>query len=181
MKTRIVQIAFTLICTVVAAALQDMAPSFGGTKPPLLTLLALYWAISQPSEDGHGRPGEGGGLAVRWLLAAIFVGSFDDALGELPTPCATIFTVLACSAARLGRGAFLELPRPLQGLAIAMLAAPLRELWLTVWGEVDGMPMLRFFACAIPAAPAGAVIFALAAFLERHVGFRMPSENGGLA
>ena len=63
MQTRAVQILFTLICLVLAAAVQELVPSFGGTKTPALLLFALYTAF-QPTR--------------RWILVALTAGAFED-------------------------------------------------------------------------------------------------------
>ena len=61
-----------------------------------------------------------------------------------------------------------------------MAAAPLHEIWLSVWGVAgdDPAPLVRFFASALPAAPTGALVFALLPVVERLVGFDGPEAEG---
>ena len=61
----------------------------------------------------------------------------------------------------------------------AMVAAPVREMWLSIWGALPpGCPVLvRFFASALPAAAAGALVFAALPAAETLAGFSVP-ETG---
>ncbi len=173
-KTKVVQSLFLLLCTVFAAALQDMLPTFGGVKPPILLAIALCWAFSEKAPDIRDRVAEKAHpFAMKWLFAALLAGAFEDALSEFPLGCATGFMLLAGIAARLLRTVTQGvLPLPL-GLVATMAAAPLHEIWLSVWGVAGNDPSLlvRFFASALPAAPVGAAVFLLLPFLRRHVGF----------
>ena len=164
MQTRVVQILFTLICLVLAAAVQELVPSFGGTKTPVLALFALYTAF-QPSR--------------RWVLVSLAAGAFEDALNGNPTPCCTFFTLLAATAAHFLRPVAHGLPAAGVGACAAMVAAPIHELWLSAWGVLPpGCPVLvRFFASALPAAAAGALIFAALPAAERRAGFTMPAPE----
>ena len=180
MKTSVVQIVFVLISTVFAAAVQDMWPTFGGVKPPLLLALVMHWAVlRRPAERSHreGPPF----YAARWIPAAIFAGAFEDALSGFPSGCATGCFLLAGAAARFTRAAWPETPPALFGLVGLMLAAPLHELWLAVWGVAGDEPsaFIRFFAAALPAAPVGALTFLAMPRLERLVGFEGPKRAGG--
>ena len=99
-KTKIVQILFIFLCTVLAAAAQDMLPSFGGAKPPLLLALTLYWAFSESTGSVRDRAsGKRRTFAVRWIFAAFVTGAFEDALSEFPFGCATGYYLLAGAAA----------------------------------------------------------------------------------
>jgi len=180
-KTSIVQMSFVLVCTVLGAALQDMLPSFGGTKAPVLLVLALHWTFAQHENEVRNRIFSRARLyGARWLLAAFFTGVFEDALGGLPMGCATTFTVLACLAARVQREAMRDFAPAVRGLMVAMLAAPFYELWLAVWGVTGHGTLLlvRFFASALPAAVTGLAVFAWMPVLERHVGFEGPERAG---
>ena len=161
MQTRAVQILFTLICLVFAAAAQDLVPSFGGTKTPLLALFALYTAL-QPSR--------------RWVLVSLAAGAFEDALNGSPTPCCAFFTLLAATGAHFLRPVARALPPAGVGACVAMVAAPIHELWLSTWGVLPpGCSVLvRFFASALPAAAAGALVFAVLPAAERRTGFIVP-------
>lgn len=181
MKTKAVQILLILVCTVFAAALQDMLPAFGGVKPSLLLALVLHWSYAErkvDERDRHARKVPF--LAARWIPAAIFTGAFEDALSGFPTGCATGFFLLAGAAVRFLRTLADSVEAPVFGLIALMTAAPLHELWLGVWGVVGDDPSLfvRFFASALPAAPVGLAVFALLPPLERHVGFEGPEAAG---
>ena len=181
MKTRIVQILFIFLCTALAAAAQDMLPSFGGAKPPLLLALPLYWAFSEPPVDVRARSDrKRSALALCWVIAAFLGGAFEDALSEFPLGCATGFFLLAGSAARLSRPATLSLSPPALGLVSLMVAAPFHEVWLSVWGVAGADPsvLVRFFASALPAAPTGLLLFALLPYGEQAVGFDLPRPEG---
>ena len=136
MHTRAVQILFTLICLVLAAAAQELVPSFGGTKAPVLLLFALYTAF---------RP------ARRWMFVALAAGALEDALNASPVPCCTFFALLAATGAH-----FL---RPFA--------------WISTWGMLPPgcSVIVRFFASALPAAAAGALIFAVLPSAEHRAGF----------
>lgn len=164
MQTRAVQILFTLICLVVAAAAQELVPSFGGTKTPALVLFALYTAF-QPSR--------------RWILVSLAAGAFEDALNGSPTPCCTFFTLLAATGAHFLRPFARDQPPAGVGACAAMVAAPIHELWLSAWGSLPpGCPVLvRFFASALPAAAAGALIFVALPAAERRTGFTVPAPE----
>ena len=164
MQTRAVQITFTLICLVLAAAAQELVPAFGGTKTPFLALFAVYTAL-RPSRS--------------WLPAALAAGAFEDALNGSPTPCCTFFTLLAAMAAHFLRPVAHDLPAAGVGACVAMVAAPMHELWLSAWGVLPpGCPVLvRFFASALPAAAAGALVFAVLPAAERRTGFTVPAPE----
>ena len=163
-QTRAVQIAFTLICLVLAAAAQEIVPTFGGTKTPFLALFAIYTAL-RPSRS--------------WMLVALAAGAFEDALNGSPTPCCTFFALLAATGAHFLRPVAHDLPPAGVGACAAMVAAPVRELWLAIWGVLPpGCPTLvRFFASALPAAAAGALVFAALPAAERVAGFILPSPG----
>ena len=164
MQTRAVQITFTLICLVLAAAAQELVPSFGGTKVPFLAFFAVYTAF-RPSRS--------------WLSVAILAGAFEDALNGSPAPCCTFFSLLAATGAHFLRPIARDLPPAGVGAGVAMVMAPMRELWLSTWGVLPpGCPVLvRFFASALPAAAVGALMFAVLPAAERVVGFSIP-ETG---
>lgn len=172
MKTRSVQILFLCLCTVLAAALQDMLPSFGGTKPPVLTALVLAWALLERPADR--RAGEHAPFfAASWIPAALLAGAFEDALSSFPAGSATGFLLLAGAVARQLRPTTRMLAPAALGLVAAMAAAPCHELWLGVCGVAGDDPsvIVRFFASALPAAPTGAVVFALLPRLVHASGY----------
>ena len=183
MKTRAVQFLFFFVCTVFAAALQDMWPVFGGAKPPFLLALVLHWTIAdRPTNDSERHPSRKRPFyAARWIPVAVFAGALEDALSGFPIGCATGFFLLAGGSMRFMRSTAATLSPAAFGLLAVTLAAPLHELWLAVWGVAgdDPAPIIRFFASAIPAAPVGAVIFFLMPRLEKNVGFEGPEAIGG--
>ena len=164
MQTRAVQIIFTLICLVFAAAAQELVPSFGGTKAPVLILFAIYTAV-RPSR--------------RWMLVALAAGAFEDALNGRATPCGTFFALLAATGAHFLRPFAADLSPAGVGTCAAMATAPIHELWLSAWGALPpGCPVLvRFFASALPAAVAGALLFAALPAAERFAGFDGPAPE----
>ncbi len=177
MKTRICQFLFVLLCTTLAAAAQDMLPAFGGAKAPLLLALALHWAFTEPAPEPRDRDAAPA-IATCWAGAALFAGAFEDALSAFPLGCATGFFLLAGVAARALRPLVPGWSAGLLGLVALAAVAPLHEVWLAVWGVTDGELVVRFFASALPAAPTGALVFALLPACERAVGFRMPKMDG---
>lgn len=181
MKTRIVQILFVLACTVLAAALQDLLPSFGGAKPPVLLALLLGQVLSARESDTREKRAESQSLHLPgWLATAVLAGAFEDALSGFPTGCAASFFVLAAIVARLLRPATRTLAPIALGLLATMLAAAGHELWLGMWGVVGDDPSLfiRFFASALPAAPVGAFAFAALPHLAHLAGWNGPNAEG---
>ena len=178
MKTRIVQIVFIAVCLVLLAALQDMLPTFGGTKPPVLAALVLAWAFLEREPRGPAKT-KRPFYAASWIPVAILAGAFEDALSGFPTGCASGFLVLAGGTARLLRPLTPGLEPVVLGVVAAMVAAPLHELWLCMWGVVGDDPsgLVRFFASALPAAPTGAVLFLRLPRLLTVSGFEGPSQD----
>lgn len=179
-KTRAVQICFSLICLVLGAAVQEMLLSFGGAKAPVLALVALYAAFRE--DDVSPRPGAPRVHSQGWIAIALMAGALEDALNCVPSGCCTLFTLLASTAARFARPFVHGLPPAATGLAAAMVSAPLHELWLAGWGALGPeTPLLvRFFASALPAAAAGALLFTILPSLEHHIGYVTPGTEGRL-
>ena len=171
MKTDLVQISFLAICLVLAAAVQDMLPAFGGVKMPLLQVLALAAAFGVAGggkEDGKNVRSHG---AFLWLWVVLAAGFLLDALGGVSFGCGTGFLVAVCVLAHILRRIVSDMPPAVLGIVSAMLMAPLNELWLDAWGLAGGDPMpVRFFASAIPAAVAGALLFSMLPRIERRIG-----------
>ena len=164
MQTRAVQITFTLICLVAAAAAQELLPSFFGTKAPLLVLFALYTAF-QP--------------ARKWMLVSLAAGALEDALNGSPTPCSAFFTLFAATGAHFLQPFVRNLRAAGVGACAAAAAAPIHELWLLTWDVLPpNCPILvRFFASVLPAAAAGALSFVALPFAERRAGFTVPEPE----
>ncbi len=184
MQTRIVQILFLILSTVVAGACQDMWPAFCGVKPPFLLTLVLHAAFQKANFDESDRHVEKPPFySAIWIPAALLAGAFEDALSDFPVGCATGYFLLAGAAARFLRN-FIHVLRPaVLGIVVAMAVAPFHELWLAVWGVSGDQQSLfiRFFAAAIPAAPVGAFLFFLLPHLETAVGFDGPDTNRRLS
>lgn len=184
MKTKVVQILFIFLCTVLAAAAQDMLPSFGGAKPPLLLALTLYWAFSESTRRSRELTSEKKrAFAMRWIFAAFVTGAFEDALSEFPLGCATGYFLLAGAAVRFIRPFVTTLSSATLGLVTLMAAAPFHEVWLSVWGVADtsSAALVRFFASALPAAPTGALLFVVLPLCEQFAGFHGPRPEGRAA
>ena len=181
MKTRIVQILFEAMSIIVAAAVQDMSPTFGGVKVPLLLLVALQAALEEKPLAVTRR--EKTSPSLRWLLLAVVAGVFADALSCAPVGCGTGFAVLACGLLRVLRTFVREVSPVAIGAVTAAIAAPFHELWLSGWGVVGPEPplLLRFFASTLPAVPLGALLFALLPRLRRAVGFEGVVVEGRLS
>ena len=164
MQTKTVQIIFTFICLVVAAAAQELVPSFFGTKAPLLVVFALYTAF-QPGRN--------------WMVASLAAGAFEDALNVSPTPCCTFFTLFAAMGAHFLRPFAQKLAPAAVGASLAAVAAPIHELWLMTWDILPpNCPLLvRFFASILPAAAAGALVFAVLPAAERVAGLSLPEPE----
>ena len=166
MQTKSVQIIFTLICLVVAAAAQELVPSFCGTKAPLLVVFALYTASQQER---------------RWLFVSLAAGAIEDALNGSPTPCCTFFSLFAATGAHFLRPFVQKLASVGVGACLAAVAAPIHELWLMTWDILPpNCPLLvRFFASILPAAALGALVFAVLPAAERVAGLSLPETERG--
>lgn len=171
-KTELVQTAFVAISLVLLAALQDMLPSFGGAKPPLLQVFALYVALADMpcANDRRSRAPR----SVRWAWTAGVAGYLMEALSGLPLGSCVGFLFSVCALAHmLRRTAPPDLSSTALGIVAALVYAPLQEAWLGAWGGVGGdSAVVRFFASVVLSALAGAVLFALLPRLERFAGLR---------
>ena len=179
MKTRTVQIAFLVVSTICAAALQDMLPSFGGAKPPVLAALVLAWALLGPLPRERATDKKPF-YAQCWIPAALLAGAFEDALSGFPTGCATGFMLLAGAMARMLRPVTRMLAPAALGLVATVVSAACHELWLCMWGVAGDDPsgLVRFFAAALPAVPTGALVFVLLPRLTHLVGFHGVGQDG---
>ena len=171
MKTELVQIVFFTIVLVLAASAQEIAPAFGGAKPPFLLLVALCEALRPEPIPSPATARRGKRHGFRWLVVAIAAGAFADALDVLPFGCMAVFAVFACAFVRFARTAMNSLPPALVGLVVGAIAAPCQEAWLNLWLPSGSESVLvRFFASAPVAAAAGTALFALAPRIARSVG-----------
>jgi len=171
MKTEIVHIVFSVIMLTLAASAQELAPEFGGAKPPFLLMVALSAAM-HPDPTMPSRKSDGHSRRFGWLFVAAAAGLFADALDVLPLGCVASFTVFACAAARLARGAAENLPVALTGFLAGAIAAPCQEAWLDIWlpAGTAAPTLVRFFASALPASVTGAALFAAMPAIARHIG-----------
>lgn len=169
-KTELVQIAFVAISLVLLAALQDMLPSFGGAKIPLLQVFALYVALTEPSRASERRSRTS--RSVRWVWTAGAVGYLMEALSGFPLGSCICFLVPACAFAHmLRRMADPDLSTVALGIVAALAYAPLQEAWLASWGGAGGdSAVVRFFASIAFSVLAGAVLFAILPKVERFAG-----------
>jgi len=169
-KTDAVQIAFATVALILAAALQDMLPAFGGAKTPLLQMFALYVAFRWPGRR-EARDSAGGNIPHAWIWTAVAAGYMLEALSGLPWGCCIAFMLPACAVARAIRHVVADMSPVLLGMTSAILFAPLHEAWLEAWGATGGgSAFVRFFASALPAAAAGAVIFWILPAVEHFAG-----------
>lgn len=174
MKSDIVQIVFVFIALVLAAALQDMSPAFGGAKPPFLQVFALYMATRRPPDaKERGVRQADGRHPQSWIWTAIAAGYMMESLSGLPWGCCIGFMLPACALAHAARRFAADMPATTFGMTAAVLFAPLQEAWLDAWGVTGGgSAFVRFFASALPAAATGAALFFVLPGIERFAGLR---------
>ena len=117
--------------------------------------------------------------ARRWMFVALAAGALEDALNASPVPCCTFFALLAATGAHFLRPFANDLSPIWTGVCAAMVAAPIHELWISTWGMLPPgcSVIVRFFASALPAAAAGALVFAALPAAERMIGFAIPAAG----
>ncbi len=170
-KNSILHIIFVLICLIIFAAMQDLFPSFGGVKAPLLLAYALSVAFMAPNaKQSFDRTDKGDVPA--WIFIAIAAGGFVDALTGFPHGFSSVYYLLACTAMRYARTFLREYPRGVSGLIVTSAAASIYEIWLVIWNitSVDSSLLIRFFAAAFLAMPVGAVVFSVMPAIEKNSG-----------
>ena len=171
MKTSLVQSVYIAIGLVLAAALQDMLPAFGGVKAPFLQVFALHVALT--AKGGLRSNGRNARHSTRWIWTALLAGYLMEALSGLPFGCCMGFLLPACALARAVRRTVEDMSPAALGLVAAMIFAPLQEAWLDAWGVIGGgSAVVRFFASALPAAVVGAVMFVCLPRMEAFSGLR---------
>ncbi len=171
MRTSLVQSAYIAIGLVLAAALQDMLPAFGGAKAPFLQVFSLHVALSTRDDERSG--GRNARRSSAWIWTSIVAGYLMEALSGLPFGCCMGFMLPACAVARAVRRTVEDLRPATLGLVASMIFAPLQEAWLDAWGVIGGeSAFVRFFASALPAAVVGAALFAFLPALETFAGLR---------
>ena len=178
MKDSLVRVVFCTIAIVTAASAQEMFPAFLGAKVPFLAIGAVYAALRGRNGKGGRREEDGFG----WIVVAVASGMFEDALDGASGICAAAFVPAAAAAARFARPFLEGLPAAAVGAVAAGAVAPIRELWLAACCPAGcfAVPLaVRFPASVLPAAIAGAALFAVLPVLERHAGFDGYDPKGG--
>ena len=174
-KTDVVQIVFSVIALIVAAACQDAVSTLGGAKVPVLLVFPLYTALTAvPRVGASGAADRTGRFADgRWLWTAAAAGWMLDALGGLPFGCCTGFLTALCAGGRMVRPFITDAPRAVVGLCAGAAAGLLHEIWLHAWGvSGEGPLLIRVFAGVCLGAAAGGCLFAVLPGLERRIGLR---------
>ena len=166
MRNEVVQTVFFLFVLVLAAAAQDLLPSWGGVKPPLLAAVAVYLAVTR--------------RAPAAILGALAAGGFGDALSGLPGFCTAGFLLVVYLFARaFRRTADLGAPSALLGALLLACAAPCGEVWTWIWtgrpwaGPVAG----HLFLAAVAGFAAGLVVFLLVGWTEGLAGARAEPDE----
>lgn len=158
MKNSVVQIVSIVFGVVLAAALQDMLPAFGGVKAPFVTAVVVFIAFRMTLALALGI-----GFAAGLLL---------DALSGVSVFCATVSMPLVALGVHFLRDPLAEVPHFAAGALMVAAAAVFGEVWFVASGFVDAAAVLfvRTSAAAILSAPLGAAIFALLPYMGRYVG-----------
>lgn len=148
-----------LSLTVASATLQTALPaaSWLAMKPPLLTAVAAYYALSREVS-----------LA---MTAALWIGALTDVCSGFPFPLTTVWLLVLCGMIRYVRRSFSG-DTFWRGMAIMAIAAPVQTLWYAV--AVGG---IRWNDCVQGLAPAAAVgaaagwaVFAVCGWLDGLAG-----------
>ena len=164
---------------VLAAAFQDMVPSFCGTKVPISALMVSYWAFSLGARASQRT--ESHAPWFRCMAIATVAGLMEDALSGFPAGCCTGYSILVATATLFAREHLEELSPMARGLVVGVIGAPLHELWLAGWGLAgDSTLLVGFFASSLPAAVAGMLVFRIVPRLEIAAGI-YDADRGGVA
>ena len=148
MKSKLVHLLFVFLALVLGAALEDMLPSFGGVKFPVLLGLA---AAAAASDD----------QAPVWVMTAVAAGAFEDALAGQPALTAVVFFTAVALGVRLTR-----LPQ-----AWTVVAYPAYQLWAGLLVTGSGGGVFGRFLVAFPVgALTLAVVFGAFPYLRRKAG-----------
>ncbi|NLL84756.1 MAG: hypothetical protein GX230_11040 [Lentisphaerae bacterium] len=131
--------------TIAAAALQSVLslPPWMVIKPPLLTAIAAYYALSRELP-----------LA---LTAALWCGALADLSGGFPLTVTTPFVLLLSIGLRSLRryaGVFFYW----RGLLVMAFAAVLQAIWYGAAAGLGGMPLTAFIRTLTGTAAGGAVV-----------------------
>jgi hypothetical protein len=148
-----------LSLTVVAATAQTLLPSASwmATKPPLLTAVAAYYALSRELP-----------LA---LTAALWLGAITDACSSLSFPVTTVWLLMLCGVIRSVRR-YLSENAFWRGMALMAVAAPGQAVWYAgVVGGWSWEECLRgLLASAAVGAGVGWAVFCVCQWLDGLAG-----------
>jgi rod shape-determining protein MreD len=156
-----------LALTVVAATVQTLLPSASwmATKPPLLTAVAAYYALSRELP-----------LA---LTAALWLGALTDVCSGLPFPVTTVWLLILCGVIRSVRR-YVSENAFWRGMAILVVAAPGQAIWYAVFvGGIGWEDCLRgLIAAAGIGAGMGWAVFYVCQWLDSLAGNVKGAEPG---
>lgn len=130
MKGEFVQFLFVILAIVVAAAAEELLPTFGGVGFPFLLSLTL---VLSPRLS-----------VLACVMMALGAGAFEDSLSSLPPMTAACFFTVAALVSRMS----------LLPLAFLLALFPLFELWAVLRMM---SPMGDVFARMLVSLPLGAV------------------------
>lgn len=158
MKNNVVQIVSIVFGVVAAAAMQDMLPTFGGVKPPLVTMVVAFIAFRMSFAHALGI-GFGAGL-------------FLDALSGVSAFCATVSMPIVALGVYFLRESMENVPHFVAGALVTAAAAVFGEVWMAASGFAvgDAGLLVRIPAVFVLAIPVGAAFFAILPRMGRHVG-----------
>jgi len=150
-----------LTLTVAALTAQTALPAAGwmAVKPPVLTAVAAYYALSRELP-----------LA---LTAALWIGALTDACSGLPFPVTAVWLVGVCAALRAARR-FVAEGATWRGMAALAVVAPAQTVWYAVvvgGAGMSGEGYLRGLALdAVGGAVTGWAVFNVCGWLEGLAG-----------
>ena len=156
MRNEVVEIALLVLALFAAAAAQDLSPTFGGAKIPLLLMLALHESM-QPKMRG-----------LR-LATAAACGAFAEALSLAPAGSLVTFYLVSATLARSLRPTGAH-------WAVAALAPAACEFWMAAWG-VGRTPAATAPAELLLAWPAAAIVFWSMSAMRRFAGVEREEKN----
>lgn len=138
MKDEFVQFVFILVSVVIAAAAEELLPSFAGVGFPLLLSVVM---VTAPRVN-----------VLPGVLTAVAAGAFEDALSSLPPMTSICFFTIA---ALVSRKAYF--PR-----AFLLSAFPAYALWI---GMCRTGSVGHVFVMALLSVPFGALAFGVVALM----------------
>lgn len=121
MRSDFINAILAVAAVVVAAAAQELSPSFCGVKPPFLLMLSLFMAV-QPKKR------------FLRLATALAAGAMAEALSMMPTGSLVAFFVAVAILARVLRATGAQ-------WFVVALAPAACEAWLAAWGVPRSLPV----------------------------------------